>query len=183
MRQSHWSEHSQTPSAVKFTALRSQGATHLLQLPRAFLADLRSCTCGQDAFAFSPNEELTHAQCPRQSDTKPICLAEEQQKTERKGRIIEFAPHRDVQLWYACKHSESVQSQHPRSSCFMRSVPSPNVKTRVQNLLHFTNIWIASPRRCRLGTRTVVVDRMVRGCKTHEKRSYTVDSSAHRQGS
>ena len=72
---------SQTPSAVGLTALRSQGATHLLRSPRAFLVDLHSCTCGQGAFAFTPNEELAHAQCPRQSDTKPICLADEQQKT------------------------------------------------------------------------------------------------------
>ena len=71
---------SQTPSAVGLTALRSQGTTHLLRLPRALLAELRSCTCGQGAFPFSPNEELAHAQCPRQSDTKPICLADEQQK-------------------------------------------------------------------------------------------------------
>ena len=59
----------------------SQGATQLLCLPRALLANLRSCTCDQGTFAFSPNEELAHAQCPRQSDTKPISLADEQQKT------------------------------------------------------------------------------------------------------
>ena len=53
----------------------------MLRLPRALLADLRCCTCDQGVFAFSPNEELAHAQCPRQSDTKPNCLADEQQKT------------------------------------------------------------------------------------------------------
>ena len=45
---------------------------------RALLADLRSCTCDQGAFAFTPNEKLAHAQRPRQSDTKTICLADEQ---------------------------------------------------------------------------------------------------------
>ena len=65
---------SHTPSTVGLTALRSQGTTHLLRLPRALLADLRSCTCGQGAFAFSPNEELAHAQCPRQTDTKTNLL-------------------------------------------------------------------------------------------------------------
>ena len=93
-------------------SVRSQGATQMLRSPRAFLADLHSCNRRQGAFAFSPNEELAHAQCPRQSDIKPISLADAQQKTERKGRKIEFAPHRDVQLWYyACRHSESVQFQ------------------------------------------------------------------------